>query len=115
MQDVGMREIDQVRISGGGAKSKVWRQILADVLESELVTVNTTEGAAYGAALLAGVSAGVWPNVDAACAATIRVNDSVSPDVKNVARYSEMYRQYQSLYPALRSVSHSLSAIETSS
>jgi xylulokinase len=51
-------------VSGGGAKSNLWRQILADVLESELVTVNTTEGAAYGAALLAGVAAGVWPNVD---------------------------------------------------
>lgn len=113
MHDVGLREIDQVRVSGGGAKSSVWRQILADVLESELVTVNTTEGAAYGAALLAGVAAGIWPTVDSACAQTIRVSDRVSPNVDNVSRYAEMYRHYQSLYPALRPISHSLSAIET--
>ena len=114
MQDVGMREIDQVRVSGGGAKSVVWRQILADVLESELVTVNTTEGAAYGAALLAGVAADVWSNVDTACAETIRVSDRISPDVRNTTRYAEMYRQYQSLYPALRPISHALSTIEES-
>jgi xylulokinase len=112
MQNVGMREIDQVRVSGGGAKSSVWRQILADVLESELVTVNTTEGGAYGAALLAGVAASVWPNVDTACAQTIRVSDRIEPNMANVSRYAEMYRQYQSLYPALRSISDSLSAIE---
>jgi len=112
MQDAGMRAIEQVRLSGGGAKSDVWRQVLADVLESELVTVNTTEGAAYGAALLAGVGTGVWPNVDTACAETIRVGDRVSPDVTNVSRYAEMYSQYRSLYPALLSISHALSAID---
>lgn len=113
MQDVGMREIEQVRVSGGGAKSNVWRQILADVLQSELAGVNTTEGAAYGAALLAGVAAGIWPDVDSACAQTIRVSDRVSPEARNVARYAEMYRQYQAVYPALRQVSHSLSSIES--
>ena len=56
-------DISQVRASGGGTKGVLWRQILALVLEAELVTVNTPEGAAYGAALLAGVSAGVWPDV----------------------------------------------------
>ena len=113
MHEVGMREIDQVRISGGGAKSTLWQQILADVLDSELVGVNTTEGAAYGAALLAGVAAGVWPDVDTARAQTIRTSDSVSPDATNVTRYTEMYRQYQLLYPTLRTISHSLSAIES--
>lgn len=113
MQGAGMREIDQVRISGGGAKSNVWRQILADVLGTEMVTVNTTEGAAYGAALLAGVAAGVWPNIDTACAETIRVGDRILPDATNASRYAELYRQYQSLYPTLRPVSHALSAIES--
>jgi xylulokinase len=115
MQSVGMREIEQVRVSGGGAKSTLWRQILADVLESELVSVNTTEGAAYGAALLAGVAAGAWPDVDTACAQTIRVSDRITPNAANISRYAEMYRQYQSLYPALRPVSHSLSMIESTS
>ena len=85
------------------------------MLESELVTVNTTEGAAYGAALLAGVNAGVWPDVDTACSQTIRVGDRVSPDDTNVRRYAELYRHYQSLYPALRQVSHALSAFESDS
>ncbi|HEU4711075.1 MAG TPA: xylulokinase [Pyrinomonadaceae bacterium] len=114
MQEAGAGDVDQVRVSGGGAKSAVWRQILAEVLGTEMVTVNTTEGAAYGAALLAGVAAGAWSNVDAACAETIRVTDRISPDAKNVSRYAEMYKQYQSLYPALRTISHNLAAIETS-
>jgi len=114
MQEAGVRSVDQVRVSGGGAKSSLWRQILADVLGTELVTVNTTEGAAYGAALLAGVAASVWPDVDAACEQTIRVNERVSPDAQNVSRYDDVYRQYQSLYPALRPISHALSAIESS-
>ncbi|HKR10643.1 MAG TPA: xylulokinase [Pyrinomonadaceae bacterium] len=113
IQGVGAGEVEQVRVSGGGAKSVVWRQILADILGTELVTVNTTEGAAYGAALLAGVAAGTWSNVDEACAQTIRVNDGVSPNAATNNRYDEIYRQYQSLYPTLRSVSHSLSTIET--
>lgn len=114
MQQAGAGDVDQVRVSGGGAKSLVWRQILADILGSELVTVNTTEGAAYGAALLAGVAAGTWSNVDEACAQTIRVNDRVSPNAANITRYDEIYRHYQSLYPTLRSLSHALSEIENS-
>ncbi|HJZ68084.1 MAG TPA: xylulokinase, partial [Blastocatellia bacterium] len=77
IQDAGLGRIEQVRVSGGGAKSSLWRQILADVLESELVTVNTTEGAAYGAAILAGVAMGAWPDVEAACAEVIRIEDRV--------------------------------------
>lgn len=112
IQKVGAGDVDQVRVSGGGAKSPMWRQILADILGSELVTVNTTEGAAYGAALLAGVAAGTWSNVDEACAQTIRVNDRVSPNAANTAHYEEIYRHYQSLYPTLRSLSHALSELE---
>ncbi|HEU4767760.1 MAG TPA: xylulokinase [Pyrinomonadaceae bacterium] len=111
MQEAGAGDVDQVRVSGGGAKSAVWRQILAEVLGTEMVTVNTTEGAAYGAALLAGVAAGAWPDVDTACAETIRVTDRISPDAANVSRYAELYSQYQSLYPALRSISHNLADI----
>src|SRR5439155_9705757 len=94
MQGAGLGAIDQVRVSGGGARSMLWRQILADVLGVELVTVNTTEGAAYGAALLAGVAGGVWPDVATACAQTIRAMERVSPDRKNVDHYSRMYQQY---------------------
>ena len=110
MQAAGLGAIDQVRLSGGGAKSGLWRQILADVLATELVTVNTTEGAAYGAALLAGMGAGIWPDVDTACSQTIRVTDRVSPDKSNVDTYNSLHQQYQSLYPALKSTFHALSS-----
>ena len=102
MQAAGLPPVEQVRVSGGGARSALWRQILADVLGVELVTVNTTEGAAYGAALLAGVGAALWPNVDAACTATIRVTGQVPPRAEAVAAYAALYPHYQGLYPALR-------------
>jgi xylulokinase len=109
MRDAGLGSIDQVRLSGGGAKSPLWRQILADVLATELVTVNTTEGAAYGAALLSGIGAGIWPDADKACAATIRVTDRVTPNPQTVQTYRSLHEHYQALYPALKSTFHALS------
>ena len=108
MKSAGLTNIKQVRVSGGGARSPLWRQILADVLNVELVTVNTTEGAAYGAALLAGVGAGAWPTVDAACQASIDLTGSTSPQADGVAQYEPFYAQYQKLYPALKDISHNL-------
>jgi xylulokinase len=108
----GLAKITQVRVSGGGARSPLWRQILADVLDVELATVNTTEGAAYGAALLAGVAPGVgfWPDVDAACDATVRQTGVTSPQTEAVARYEQVYALYGQLYPALKDISHELSS-----
>jgi xylulokinase len=102
IKNAGLPEIEQVRVSGGGAKSPLWRQILADVFNAELVTVNTTEGAAYGAALLAGVGAGIWQSVDAACDACIKVTGSTLPQIELVPVYEEIYRNYTKLYPALK-------------
>lgn len=109
MKSAGLAAINQVRASGGGVKSSLWRQILADVLNAELVTVNTTEGAAYGAALLAGVGAGAWPDVDTACEACIKVTGSTQPQPETAARYEGLYAQYRQLYPALKEISHNLS------
>lgn len=109
MREAGLGPIDQIRVSGGGAKSLLWRQILADTLEAELVTVNTTEGAAFGAALLAGVGAGVWSNVDEACAEIIVVEDRVTVTADNADRYRSIYEHYKALYPVLRSTFHALS------
>lgn len=101
IQSAGLGDIQQVRISGGGAKSPLWRQIMADVLGVELVTVNTTEGAAFGAAMLAAVGAGHYDSVDAACEAIIQVTDRTAPtDVTDV--YQQVYPRYQALYPALK-------------
>ncbi|HEU4837389.1 MAG TPA: FGGY-family carbohydrate kinase, partial [Pyrinomonadaceae bacterium] len=111
MRDAGLGSIDEVRVSGGGAKSLLWRQILADTLDAELVSVSTTEGAAFGAALLAGVGAGVWSNVDMACAQTIRTSDRVVPNNETVAIYESLYEQYQHLYPTLKPTFHALSKI----
>jgi len=102
VRDAGPGEITQVRASGGGMKSPLWRQILASVLELELVTVNTTEGAAYGVALLAAVGAGQFPSVEAACAATVQVTAGASPLAAQVATYHQAYPLYQELYPALQ-------------
>jgi xylulokinase len=102
IKQAGLGQIEQVRVSGGGARSALWRQILANVLDTELVTVNTTEGAAYGAALLAGVGVGVWPDVDAACDATIQVIDRVRTRWQQVVRYDEFYQVYRGLYSLLK-------------
>ena len=109
--EAGLGDVRQVRLSGGGARSPLWRQILADVLGAELVTVNTTEGAAYGAALLAGVGAAIWPNVDAACAATIRLTGHTTPNPAATTAYEPVYDLYRGLYPALQPAFAALSAL----
>ncbi|MCQ3974230.1 MAG: xylulokinase [Anaerolineae bacterium] len=111
MKSAGLAQITQVRVSGGGAKSSLWRQILADTLNAELVTVNTTEGAAYGAALLAGVGVGAWPDVDTACQTSINITGSTSPQPDTAARYEQVYAEYRQLYPALKDISHNLSRV----
>jgi xylulokinase len=101
MKEIGLGEITQVRISGGGAKSALWRQILADVFQTELVTVNTTEGAAYGAALLAATGAGIFPDIESACREVIRITGTTEPGT-NSGIYQQIYPLYRNLYPALR-------------
>ncbi len=102
IRQAGTGSIHEVRVSGGGAKSPLWRQILSDVLDSELVTVNTTEGAAFGAALLAGVGAGAWGSVAESCQATIHATSRTTPDPGAVERYEAAYRLFRELYPALK-------------
>lgn len=103
MQAAGLGSIRQVRVSGGGAKSALWRQILADVFGCELATVNTVEGAAFGAALLAAVGAGRFARVEDACAACVRVTGSTAPGEAQAA-YARAYPLYRELYPALAGV-----------
>jgi xylulokinase len=81
---------------------------MANVLNVELVTVNTTEGAAFGAALLAGVGAGVWQDVDQACHETIKLTGTTAPEPKVVASYLEPYQRYRELYPALKDIFHKI-------
>jgi xylulokinase len=104
------QQVNQVRASGGGARSTLWQQILADVFGVELVTINVTEGAAFGAALLAGVGTGVYPTVEDACESVIRITRRVEPIPVHIARYAEGYEVYRSLYPALKPAFDRLSA-----
>ena len=91
----------RVRVSGGGSRSVFWRQMMADVFGTEIVEVNVTQGAAYGAALLAGVGTGVYKNEEQACAIAVHEIGSTKPAPDDGA-YGEAYERYRSLYPALR-------------
>ncbi len=100
MLGAGLTAPDQIRASGGGTASALWRQILADVLDVELATVDTTEGAAYGAGLLAAVGAGWYPSAGAAVGANVHVTPVASPGL-DASRYREIHAAYRALYPAL--------------
>ncbi len=100
LEDAGLPRPAALRASGGGTKSALWRQILADALGVRLEAPSSTEGAAFGAALLAGVGAGAWADVDAACAAAVRVTAVTEPDAAE--RYREPLARFRALYPALR-------------
>lgn len=96
--------IEQMRATGGGAKSLLWRQIIADVLGVELVTTNATEGPAFGAALLAGVASGVFTSVKEACEQTVRIIERTQPHNEHEHVYTEGYEVYKKLYPALKPI-----------
>lgn len=96
--------VNRIRLGGGGARSQLWRQIQADVYGHEVERVEAEEGAAYGAAILAGVGARIWPSVDDACDAVVRVHDRVPPIPANVATMAKSYASYRRVYPALKSI-----------
>jgi xylulokinase len=102
MEEVGLGEVSEVRVSGGGARNALWRQILADVLGVDLVTVQTTEGAAFGAALLAGVGAGVWPSVARACAQSVELGETMQPGPEAKDVYEPVYERFRAHYPAIK-------------
>ena len=96
--------VKNIRLGGGGARSPLWRQIQADVYGHEVEIVEAEEGAAYGAAILAGVGAKIWPTVDVACGAVVRVATRVPPNQANVAKMNESYKAYRRVYPAMKSI-----------
>ena len=99
--------VKNIRLGGGGARSKLWRQIQADVYGHEVEIVEAEEGAAYGAAILAGVGAKIWPSVDAACERTVRVKERVGarPDVVQVM--DQTYSAYRRVYAATKAIFNS--------
>ena len=96
--------VRSVRLGGGGARSALWRQIQADVYGHEIEVVEAEEGAAYGAALLAGVGARMWASVDEACVSVVRVAKRVRPDAEAVATLNKNYAAYRRVYGATRDI-----------
>ena len=93
-------------VSGGGSRSDLWLQILASILELPLRRVAVSEGAAFGAALLGGVSAGIWGSTGEAIAAAVSVTGVIEPVPAWIEPYREAAQRYQTLYPALRKWQH---------
>jgi xylulokinase len=102
--------VKHIRLGGGGARSPLWRQIQADVYGQAVEIVEAEEGAAYGAALLAGAGAGVWSSVDEACRQSVRVSSRVEPNSADSTVLRNQYSKYRRMYPALRSIDRSSSA-----
>ena len=96
--------IVNVRVGGGGARSAVWRQIQADVYDRPVETVKAEEGAAYGAAILAGVGAGYWPSVDRACDEIVASAARTNPESTAIDVMNRRYAQFKRVYPALRAI-----------
>jgi xylulokinase len=111
MKAAGLAGINQIRVTGGGAKSELWRQILADVLGVEIVTVNSREGAAYGAGLIAATGAGVFSDLEKACKSVVHITGETTPSEAQEV-YNDLYPIYRNLYPALKPSFEALSSFD---
>ena len=103
--------VEEVRASGGGSRSFLWREIQADVYAKPLVTLRTSEGSAFGAALLAGVGAKVYSSVEESASQAIEVRERMFPVPDRVAIYERQYQVYRNFYPTVRELSHQLAAL----
>ncbi len=97
-------KIEDIRVSGGGAESEVWRKILCDIFQYKLTTVKASEGPALGVAILAGVGAGVYESVEDACDKIIKGHGTITPDERVKERYEEVYSVYNSLYDKVKDI-----------
>jgi xylulokinase len=95
-------------VSGGGERSKFWRQMQADIYGRKVVTINAEEGPAFGVALLAAAGTGAYKDVVEACTKTIRVVKSTATNAKNRKRYDQTYPIYGRLYRSLKEDFHSI-------
>lgn len=97
-------KLQSVRLSGGGARSRFWRQVMADVLNKKITTLESQEGSAYGAALLATVGTGVYVSVEECCRVAIHETDAVMPQAEAASQYSRLHALFQAIYPALQPI-----------
>ena len=103
-------EIELVRASGGGARSPLWRELLATIFHYPVTTLQSQEGSAYGAAVLAMVGSGQYASVEEACRAVVREQDRVEPDPQQAEQYEKRYQVFRDLYPALKDFFPKMSA-----
>ena len=95
-------DIQSIYASGGAAESPLWRQMMADIFNAQIVTTNATQGAAFGAAMLAGIGTGVFKDATEAAEATIVVTGSTDPNQQSHEAYAPAFDLYRSLYPQLK-------------
>ena len=96
--------VTKIRLGGGGARSPLWRQIQADIYGQPVETVEAEEGAAYGAAILAGVGAKTWSSVDEACQSVVRAAENITPVLEDSLALEKAYAVYRRIYPAMKSI-----------
>jgi xylulokinase len=96
------QEIKEVRITGGGARSPIWRQILSDIFNLPLKTITSAEGPAQGAAIMAGVGVGIYESIEKACDKIIKIKETTNPIKENVEKYEKFYKIYRKLYKSLK-------------
>lgn len=94
--------ISRVSINGGGAKSKLWCSIISDVLNIEVIKLNSNEGPAYGAAILAAVGYGQFDSVESACRTFVKITETIEPDNGRASLYDQKYKKFREIYPATR-------------
>jgi xylulokinase len=102
--------VNDIRLGGGGARSPLWRQIQADVYAKPVSQLAAEEGAAYGAAILAGVGAGLWASVEEACARFVEIASVVEPEKQDSETLQQQYRRYRAIYPALKQIRDTVAA-----
>ena len=97
-------QIERTKICGGGAKSMLWKKIIANVMNLKVDVIESEEGPGYGGAMLAAVGCGEYDSVQEAADQLVKVVDTVEPDAKLVAKYEAKYQQFREIYPALKGV-----------
>ena len=101
IRELGVK-VDEVRTTGGGARSAFWGQVQADIFEASVASVNATEGSAFDAAMMAGIGSGIFTDLKEATDQSVKVTGRIEPNPENIARYREMYSVFRSLYPELK-------------
>ena len=95
-------KIERTKICGGGAKSPLWKKMIANIMNLKVDVVENEEGPALGGAMLAAVGCGEYPDVETAAAKIVKVVDTVGPDEELTAKYEERYQQFRKLYPTVK-------------